>query len=193
MLKEHPSFLKQAIAVIDCGLIIAAFALSHFIDSHYKPLSPAPNYWLMLVGFIAFYLYFAWTRQLFSVLQFNWVSHLFWRIVFIFMSAGMLGAAILYVMPDRYNSRTLYLIFAAVSFLFIACEKLMLREFFSQIRHRNRNISPIIPDGSSTCATMSRAGSSPRRTTRCARCPMPSSSRRARAISPGRSAETAWK
>jgi exopolysaccharide biosynthesis polyprenyl glycosylphosphotransferase len=144
MLKEHPSFVKQMIAVVDCVLIVAAFALSHTIVAQFKPLSAAFNYWLMLIGFIAFYLYFAWTRELFSVLQFNWMSRLFWRIVMIFLSAGVLGASILYVIPDSFNSRTLYLFFAGLSFVFIATEKLLLREFFFQIRHRNRNISPII-------------------------------------------------
>jgi exopolysaccharide biosynthesis polyprenyl glycosylphosphotransferase len=144
MLKEHPSFVKQAIAVIDCALIIAAFTLSHYIVFQFKPLSAALNYWLMVVGFIAFYLYFAWTRQLFSVLQFNWMGHLFWRIVIIFMSAGVLGASILYVIPDEYNSRTLYFVFASVSFFFIAAEKLFLMQFFLHLRRRNRNISPII-------------------------------------------------
>jgi exopolysaccharide biosynthesis polyprenyl glycosylphosphotransferase len=144
MLKEHPSFVKQAIAVLDCGLIIAAFALSHFIVAQYKPLSVAFNYWFMLIGFIGFYLYFAWTRQLFSVLQFNWMIHLLRRLILIFMSAGLLGASILYMLPDQYNSRSLYIVFAIVSFLFIASEKLALKEFFFQLRRRNRNVSPII-------------------------------------------------
>jgi exopolysaccharide biosynthesis polyprenyl glycosylphosphotransferase len=98
----------------------------------------------MLIGFLGFYLYFAWTRQLFSALQFNWMDHLFGRIILIFMSAGVLGASILYMLPDRYNSRTLYIVFAIVSFLFIAGEKLLLKEFFFQLRRRNRNVSPII-------------------------------------------------
>jgi exopolysaccharide biosynthesis polyprenyl glycosylphosphotransferase len=147
MLKEHPSFVKQMIAAFDCALIIAGFALSHAIAAHFKQLSAALNYWPMLVGFVAFYLYFAWTRQLFSVLQFSWMGHLFRRIVMIFLSAGVLGASILYVLPDAYNSRTLYIVFASVSFIVIAGEKLALKNFFFQIRRRNRNISPIIMFG----------------------------------------------
>ena len=144
MLKEHPSFVKQAIAVIDCGLIFAAFLLSHTIVAQYKSLAELLNYWFMFIGFLGFYLYFAWTRQLFSALQFNSMDHLFGRIFAIFMSAGVLGASILYLMPDRYNSRTLYLVFAAAAFLFIAGEKLVIKQFFSQLRRHNRNISPII-------------------------------------------------
>jgi exopolysaccharide biosynthesis polyprenyl glycosylphosphotransferase len=144
MLKEHPSFVKQAIAVLDCGLIIAAFALSHLIVAQYKPLSAALNYWFMLIGFMGFYLYFAWTRQLFSVLQFNWMDHLFRRLIFIFMSAGVLGASILYILPDKFNSRSLYFVFAIVSFLFIAGEKLVLKEFFFRLRRHNRNVTPTI-------------------------------------------------
>jgi exopolysaccharide biosynthesis polyprenyl glycosylphosphotransferase len=144
MLKEHPTFIKQAIAALDCVLIIAAFWLSHIMVAQVKVLSAILNYWFMLVGFIGFYLYFAWTRHLFSVLQFNWMTHLFSRIVMIFLSAGMLGAAILYVLPDRFNSRTLYVVFAVVSFLVIATEKLALKVLFARIRRRNRNITPII-------------------------------------------------
>jgi exopolysaccharide biosynthesis polyprenyl glycosylphosphotransferase len=139
MLKEHPSFVKQMTAVIDCAIIIASFALSHAIVAQFKPLSPALNYWFMVVGFMGFYLYFAWTRQLFSVLQFNWTTGLRGRVVMIFLSAGVLGASILYVIPDMFNSRTLYLVFAGTSFVFIAGEKFVLRAFFSQLRRRNRN------------------------------------------------------
>jgi exopolysaccharide biosynthesis polyprenyl glycosylphosphotransferase len=144
MLKEHPTFVKQFIALIDCILIIAAFFIAHSIVILYKPISWVFNYWLMLVGFIAFYLYFAWTRQLFSVLQFNWMDKLLSRIILIFGSAGVLGASILYILPDKYNSRTLYLFFAGISFCFIALEKLLLKYFISQIRKRNRNIYSLI-------------------------------------------------
>ena len=144
MLKEHPTFIKQTIAALDCALIISAFCFSHAIVSQYKQLLAIQNYWLMLVGFLGFYLYFAWTRQLFSVLQFNWMAHFFSRIVMIFLSAGVLGAAILYMLPDRFNSRTLYLVFACVSFLAIATEKLAFKVIFARIRRRNRNITPII-------------------------------------------------
>jgi exopolysaccharide biosynthesis polyprenyl glycosylphosphotransferase len=144
MLKEHPSFVKQAIAALDCALILAAFALSYSIVGRLKPLSDAVDYWFMVVGFIGFYLYFAWTRQLFSVLQFNWTTRLSWRVVMIFLSAGVLGASILYVVPDKFHSRTLYLFFAGISFVFIGTEKFLLRLFFSQLRRRNRNISPLI-------------------------------------------------
>jgi exopolysaccharide biosynthesis polyprenyl glycosylphosphotransferase len=144
MLKEHPSFVKQAIAALDCALIIGAFALSYSIVGRLKPLSDAVDYWFMVVGFIGFYLYFAWTRQLFSVLQFNWTNGLSWRVFMIFLSAGVLGASILYVFPDRFHSRTLYLFFAGISFVFIGTEKFILRLFFSRLRRRNRNISPLI-------------------------------------------------
>jgi len=144
MLKEHSSFVKQAIAAVDCLLIIIALVLSYWIVAPYRPLSDFSDYWFMLIGFMGFYLYFAWTRQLFSVLQFTWVKGLMRRVVMIFISAGILGAAILYVLPDRYNSRTLYIVFAAVSFLFIAVEKLVLKQLFSQIRRNNRNTTPIL-------------------------------------------------
>ncbi|HMD69397.1 MAG TPA: sugar transferase [Chitinivibrionales bacterium] len=144
MLKEHPSFVKQMVAAVDCALIVAAFALSYSIVVQFKPLSPALNYWFMLVGFLGFYLYFAWTRELFSVMQFNWSRNLLWRIVAIFLSAGILGASILFVTRDTYNSRMLYFFFAGISFVFIASEKLTLRQFFSRIRRSNRNTTPII-------------------------------------------------
>jgi hypothetical protein len=86
----------------------------HFVRSvsMFKPLSEIFNYWFMVVGFIGFYLYFGWTRSLFSILQFNWMGQLFSRVVMIFLSAASLGAAILYIVPDNYNSRTLYILFA---------------------------------------------------------------------------------
>ncbi len=144
MLKQHPTFVKQFIATLDCILIIAAFYISHVIVSNYKQLSPIQYYLLMLMGFMAFYLYFAWTRQLFSILQFSWMRGLYKRVIMIFLSAGVLGAAILYVIPDVYNSRTLYIVFAFFSSVFIYTEKYTLMFFIGWIRKKNRNITPII-------------------------------------------------
>jgi exopolysaccharide biosynthesis polyprenyl glycosylphosphotransferase len=144
MLKEHPSFIKQNIAALDSSILFGAFCVAYYAVLPYKPLSPLLTYWPMFIGFIGFYLYFAWTRELFSVLQFNWVSHLFGRTVAIFASAGVLGAAILYILPDTFNSRTLYVVFAAFSFLLIVTEKMLIKAFFSAIRRRNKNTTPII-------------------------------------------------
>jgi exopolysaccharide biosynthesis polyprenyl glycosylphosphotransferase len=144
MLKEHPSFIKQNIAALDCCLLFGAFTMAYYIVLPFKPLSALLTYWPMFIGFIGFYLYFGWTRELFSVMQFNWMSHLFGRIIAIFSSAGVLGAAILYILPDTYNSRTLYLVFAGISFTFIVSEKMLIKAFFSAIRRRNKNTTPII-------------------------------------------------
>lgn len=147
MLKEHSSFVKQTSAAVDCFLILTAFVLAHRIVSPYKALHPLLNYWVMAVGFTAFYLYFAWTRELFSVLNFNWMRNLPSRIVMIFLSAGVLGAAILYLLPDSRSSRYLYGAFSALSFLFIGSEKLLLKAFIANLRRRNRTITPIIVFG----------------------------------------------
>ena len=144
MFKEHPVFLKQTIAALDCVLIICSFYISYGIVAQYKPLSDIFSYWFMVVGFIGFYLYFAWTRSLFSILQFNWIRHLFSRVIMIFLSAAFLGAAILYIVPDNFNSRMLYILFASLSFIIIASEKLLLKEFFVILRRHNRNTTPII-------------------------------------------------
>jgi exopolysaccharide biosynthesis polyprenyl glycosylphosphotransferase len=136
--------VKQTIATVDCLLLLTAFYISHSIGSYYRNLSPLLNYWPMLVGFMAFYLYFAWTRHLFSILHFSWMRGLLSRIVVIFFSAGVLGAAILYLTPDNYNSRTMYVGFALLSFLFIATEKLMLKLVFARARRNNRNTTPVI-------------------------------------------------
>jgi exopolysaccharide biosynthesis polyprenyl glycosylphosphotransferase len=144
MFKEHSSFVKQASAVVDCVLILGAFYASYLIVGHFKMLYEIFNYWFMVVGFLGFYLYFAWTRSLFSILQFNWITHLFNRVVMIFLSAALLGAAILYIVPDSHDSRTLYVVFAGLSFVVISFEKLIIKQFFVIIRQHNRNITPIV-------------------------------------------------
>ena len=65
MFKDHPSFIKQTAAAVDCVLLMCAFYISYVIVSMFKPLSEILNYWFMVVGFIGFYLYFGWTRSLF--------------------------------------------------------------------------------------------------------------------------------
>jgi exopolysaccharide biosynthesis polyprenyl glycosylphosphotransferase len=144
MLKEHSSFVKQAIAALDCVLITVCFYVSYRVVAHYAPLGPIQQYLVMLVGFGAFYLYFAWTRSIFSILHFSWISGLLNRVVMIFLSAGFLGASILYLLPDSYNSRRLYIMFAVMSFLVIALEKYSLKQLFVQVRRRNHNITTVI-------------------------------------------------
>ncbi len=62
----------------------------------------------------------------------------------IFLSAGVLGAALLYLVPDSYNSRYLYVIFAVISFLLIAAEKMCVKVFIARLRKNNKNITPIL-------------------------------------------------
>ncbi len=144
MLKEHSSFIKQTIAAVDCFLILAAFGLAYRIVSPIKMLLPPLNYWVMVIGFTGFYLYFAWTRELFSLMHFNWMRNLARRTVMIFLSAGVLGAAILYLLPDSQSSRYLYGTFAALSFVFIGTEKLLMKNLIAFLRRKNRNLTPII-------------------------------------------------
>jgi exopolysaccharide biosynthesis polyprenyl glycosylphosphotransferase len=149
MLKEHSSFIKQAIAAIDCFLIFNAFYLAYFFIAFLRPfpLLPILDYWVMVVGFTGFYLYFAWTRELFSILNFNWMRDLVGRIIFIFIAAVVLGAAILYLLPNSTPSRYLYLTFAALSFVFIGSEKVILKSLIAHLRRNNRNLTPIIVFG----------------------------------------------
>ncbi|MBN1130957.1 MAG: sugar transferase [Chitinispirillaceae bacterium] len=149
MLKEHSSFIKQAIAALDCFLIVNAFYLSYFFLSFFRPvpLLPILDYWVMVVGFMGFYLYFAWTRELFSILNFNWMGDLAGRTVIIFISAGVLGAAILYLLPDSKPSRYLYVTFIVLSFMFIGAEKIIMKELIAHLRRNNRNLTPVIVFG----------------------------------------------
>ena len=144
MLKEHSTLVKQTVALLDCLLILGAFYLSYFLVSLFRPLSSVLQYWVMFTGFLGFYLYFAWTRHLFSMLQFGWMRGLVSRVIMIFASAGILGAAILYLIPDRYNSRTLYAAFASLSFIAVFVEKILLRGLMKQIRRHNKGTTPII-------------------------------------------------
>jgi len=144
MLKEHSSFIKQAIAFFDILLLGFAFFCAFTLVSSFSNIKQITDYWLMFVGFLGFYLYFAWTRSLFSILQFNWRVNLFNRIMAIFISAGILGASILYVLPEAYDSRRLYITFVFFSLFFILCEKLLLSRFFISIRRKGKNITPIM-------------------------------------------------
>ncbi len=145
MLKEHSSFVKQSIAAIDCILIFLAFYLANVaVFGRNFEFRKELEYWIMFIGFTIFYLYFAWTRSLFSVLQFNWMSGLFRRQIMIFLSVGVLGAAILYLLPQIKNSRYLYLAFTFFSFIFIGAEKFLVKQIIIRIRKNNRNITTLI-------------------------------------------------
>ncbi|MBN1758889.1 MAG: sugar transferase [Chitinispirillaceae bacterium] len=137
--------MKQLIAGIDCFLLLLSFYIANIIifgkEFNFTKLF---DYWMMLIGFMGFYLYFAWTRSLFSILNFNWMYGLFRRVGTIFVSAGMLGAAILYLAPRDQSSRYLYIAFAGISFVLIIAEKLIIKQFIAALRRNNRNITPMI-------------------------------------------------
>jgi len=130
---------KVCTAAVCWGKII-----SSLFDFRMANIQALFDYWVMIVGFMAFYLYFAWTRSLFSVLNFSWMNGLFKRVTMIFVSAAMLGASILFLLPGGRSSRVLYLIFTLLSFIFIGAEKFFLKLFIIRIRKNNRNITPII-------------------------------------------------
>jgi exopolysaccharide biosynthesis polyprenyl glycosylphosphotransferase len=144
MLKQHSSLVRQAIAATDVVLITAAYGVAHVVVDRIVPIQPLSYYWLMYAGFTFFYLYFAWSNSLFSVLHFGWMQGLPRRIVMIFLSAGVLGAAILYLMPDSYHGRRLYLAFVALSFVFVGAQKLALKWLFTSLRKRDRNITQLL-------------------------------------------------
>ncbi len=130
MLKQHPSLIKQLIALTDTVLITVSFVVAYQMASQWDPLNPIESYWVMYVGPLFFYLYVGWTNSLYSVLHFGWMQGLTDRIVVIFALAGVLGASILYLMPDDFCGRRLYLAFGWLSFLLVGAEKIVLREFF---------------------------------------------------------------
>jgi exopolysaccharide biosynthesis polyprenyl glycosylphosphotransferase len=72
------------------------------------------------------------------------MTGLFKRIGMIFLSAGMLGASLLYLVPDSFNSRNLYVVFALISFILITTEKLLVKSFIARLRRNNKNITPIL-------------------------------------------------
>jgi len=145
MLKEHSSFVKQLIAVTDCVLLAISFYCANLIVFGFTTsFDTILEYWVMFIGFMSFYLYFAWTRSLFSIMNFNWMTGLFRRLVAIFFSAAILGAAIFFLVPDLKGSRFLYLIFAGLSFVVISSEKYFIKRFIVRIRRNNYNITPII-------------------------------------------------
>jgi len=148
MHKPHPNLLQQAIAALDCVLIAGAFACAYLLVERYVPLRPALAYWVMVVGFLLFYLYLAWRNSLFSVLHFGWMSRLGGRLLQIFGWAGVVGAAILYLMPADYHGRRLYLAFVVLSLVLVSGEKLALRALLVWLRQRGRNCASVLLFGS---------------------------------------------
>jgi exopolysaccharide biosynthesis polyprenyl glycosylphosphotransferase len=72
------------------------------------------------------------------------MSGLFRRVAMIFFSAGILGAAIQFMVPQSQNSRYFYFLFVGIAFFYIGMEKFIIKQFIARIRRNNRNITPII-------------------------------------------------
>lgn len=115
MLKERSFLVRHVVALGDIAILAVLFVVSHRMVGQSTPLLAPASYWLMFLAFLVFYVYFGWTRQLFSVLQYPMMSDLVWRTVIIFATAGVIGAALLYMIPEQVHSRRLYLSFVAFS------------------------------------------------------------------------------
>ncbi len=128
MLKQHPSLVKQAVALSDSVLVSASFYCAYLTVSVHVAIEPLAEYWLMYAGFLLCYLYFAWTGALFSVLEPTWLEDLGKRTL----------------MPDDYHGRRLYVTFVAFSFVVVASEKIVLRRVFLWLRGRNRGVVNVL-------------------------------------------------
>jgi len=144
MLKEHSYLLRHVVALIDFTLLAGVFYLSHYLVSQNANLKPVTDYWFMFLGFLVYYGYFAWTRQLFSLLQFPLMPNLVWRTVLIFVSAGVIGAAILYLFPGLRDSRRLHFAFVLISCATVATTKELMRLALYWLRRHNRNTTPVL-------------------------------------------------
>jgi len=151
MLKNHSAFVKQLTAGLDCLLILIAFYTSYYLISQVQEfisfINYTMSYWVMLVGFTFFYLYFAETRSLFSILQFSWMNRLLLRTVKVFCYAGALGAALLYLMPTHNVNPRIYISFVAYSFLLISCEKIIIKIISTRLRSDGLKTTPIMVMG----------------------------------------------
>ena len=151
MLKIHSAFIKQLMAGLDCLLILIAFYTSYYLVSQVHEFIPfisyTMNYWVMLVGFAFFYLYFAETRSLFSILQFSWMKGLLLRIVKVFCYAGALGSALLYLMPTHNVYPRLYVSFVLCAFLLISSEKIIIKIISARLRSSSSKTAPIMVMG----------------------------------------------
>ena len=147
MLKDHSAFVKQIIAGIDCLLILAAFFISYHLNSRDYIPAAFIDYWIMPAGFGFFYLYFAWTRSLFSIMYFSWMRGLTVRIVKVFVYAGALCAALLYTLHLNMVTPRLYLTFLCTAFALICAEKVLVKRLTVRVRSGSYRTTPIIVFG----------------------------------------------
>ena len=147
MLKDHSAFVKQIIAGIDCLLILAAFFISYYLSSQDNIPAAFIDYWIMPAGFGFFYLYFAWTRSLFSIMHFSWIRGLALRVVKVFVYAGALCAALLYTLRLSMVTPRLYVIFLAVAFALVCTEKIVVKRLTVRVRSGSYRTTPVIVFG----------------------------------------------
>ncbi len=154
MHKEHSSFIKQVVAVVDVLLIVAAFLVAYSISSEYKAFTGVTDYLLLPAGVLCIYLYFGWTRGIFDILDLTWMKGVIRRITVIFFLTAVLGAALLYITHSQDYSRVLYMIFLGIAFVFVAIEKLVLKEIIKALRLHDKNTSTVILFGEGRVAEM---------------------------------------
>jgi exopolysaccharide biosynthesis polyprenyl glycosylphosphotransferase len=91
------------------------------------------------------------------VLQFEWLDHVFSKVVRVFVYVIVLGAATIFILPAQLVPahsmvRDHFIVFLSFSFLFICLEKLFIRSLIIRLRRRGHNFVPIILFGRGPCA-----------------------------------------
>lgn len=147
MLKSRARLISRLAKLTDFFLVVLAFSLAYWLREPWGGLKPLQDYlWILLVmvpvGYVQMARYGLYEsirrRQLFDLVTGLFNVHL---------AAGGAGAAAIFFIDPLGFSRSLYLLFLAISFLLLTSEKCLARMAIGLARRRGYNYRNILVVG----------------------------------------------
>jgi len=150
MLKERSSIVRVTILVIDALLMAAAFVSAYVMYRQRAYLYPINEYYWIVFFSVPLTLFTLYRNHLYSDFRFKTYYWIVFRCALSFLTAFLIGAAILYLTKSGYYSRVLTVSFFLLAFVFVVIEKMVLKltESILIARGYNRKNVLVIGDGS---------------------------------------------
>jgi exopolysaccharide biosynthesis polyprenyl glycosylphosphotransferase len=152
MLKEQAKIFSKIAAVVDITIIVAAFLLAYFVRR--QVLNPLHFYlWVLLV--IVPVWYFLMARfGLYVSIRTRPLSQVFASLAKVHVIGGIIITSTIFLSEPTGYSRGLVGTFLGFSFLFLGCEKAVLKGALSYFRRRGYNVRFILVVGTDARARM---------------------------------------
>lgn len=152
MLKQQAKLFNRIVMALDGVAFSAAFFLSFYLSGMNLSLGDAKSYLWLLIAVILLSHVLMERSGLYGSLRVSSLWQITLSLAKAHIIAGVIAAALIFLVDPHRISRELFVLFIKLSFVFLALEKAALKFFLSAIRRRGLNFRYILIVGTDTRA-----------------------------------------